>query len=144
VQLATQYGIKMHEQKCEEYGVKETRVCNKKFPGISDRERPDLVVIDDGYLKVYEFKPENSKAKADGEKALNDYVPAVAAYYQSFFPNGRAGGIDKNKSQDGERRTKEIAEALEKSAKAWNGDKLNVQKELKTYTMCSKPIWELP
>lgn len=138
VQFASDYGIRMHESMCGNFGDSDTRVCNKRFDGINRKGRPDLVVIEGGYLKVYEFKPDNSKAKSQGEEQLKDYVPAVAKYYEQFFPNGRTGGIDKSKSQDSDRKVKEITKALENSPNAWDGNKLRVQKEVKTYKMCDR------
>jgi hypothetical protein len=145
VQFAIDYGIKRHQDMCKEHGKEETRVCDTKFKNVPNgRERPDLVVVEDQQLKVYEFKPDTTRAKNAGAKALEEsYVPAVKSYYEKFFPNGREGGIDRSKGEDEEFKTKEITEALAKSPKAWNGKELAVQREVKTYQVCEKPIWEL-
>jgi hypothetical protein len=100
--------------------------------------RPDLVAVESGHLVVYEFKPDNSKAKANGQEQVIKYLDAVAAYYQSFFENGRTGGFkDANPSEYG---GKGILNAIKNSPDTWSSDgrTLHTIPLVETYEMCEK------
>ncbi|HUE05185.1 MAG TPA: PD-(D/E)XK nuclease family protein [Bryobacteraceae bacterium] len=136
IQYAIEYGKKEHQDMCTKFGDSSTRVCDKNFPGIDGR--PDLVAIEGGHLVVYEFKPDNSKAKAKGEKQVRGYLDAVEAYYQKFFENGRTGGFkDTPPSEYG---GTAILNALKNSPETWSSDgqTLHSIPIVETYTMCEK------
>ncbi len=136
VQYAIEYGKKQHDYMGTRFGDPATRVYDKNFPGIEGR--PDLVAIEGGHLVVYEFKPDNSKAKARGEEQVLGYLAAVEAYYQKFFEKGRTGGFkDTPPSEYG---GKDILNALQKSPEAWSGDgqTLHSIPVVETYAMCEK------
>ncbi|MGB5053463.1 MAG: hypothetical protein WBO24_03595 [Nitrospirales bacterium] len=135
VQYAIEYGKKQHLEMCDDYG-ESPRVCDKDFPGADGR--PDLVAVTGGHLVVYEFKPDNSKAKDLGWKQVERYLVAVANYYQNFFEDGRNGGL-KNEP-DSNHGGKEILMRLKESKDAWRDDGKYLQAipEVKTYSMCEK------
>lgn len=135
VQYAIEYGKQQHRDMCDKFG-QQPRVCDKNFPGMDGR--PDLVAIDSGHLVVYEFKPDNSNAKDRGWKQVADYLPAVVAYYQSFFEDGRNGGF---KGQpDSDHGGIEMLEKLKASKDAWSSDgkQLQAVPMVQTYSMCDK------
>jgi hypothetical protein len=135
VQYAIEYGKKQHEDMCGEYGG-DPKVCDKNFPGLNGR--PDLVTVQSGHLVIYEFKPDNSKAKDKGERQVAGYMPGVVAYYQAFFEDGRNAGFkDKPDSDHG---GVKFLEELKASKDAWSSDGRELQAipEVKTYNMCEK------
>ncbi len=135
VQYAIEYGKEKHKDMCGEYGG-DPKVCDKNFPGVNGR--PDLVTVQSGHLVIYEFKPDNSKAKDKGEKQVVGYLPGVVAYYQSFFEDGRNAGFkDKPDSDHG---GVKFLEELKASKDAWSSDGRELQAipEVKTYNMCEK------
>lgn len=131
-----EYGKKQHDDMGTRFGEPSTRAYDKNFPGIDGR--PDLVAIENGHLVVYEFKPDNPKAKAKGEKQVHGYLDAVEAYYQTFFENGRTGGFkDTNPSDYG---GTAILKALANSPETWSGDGQTIHSIpiVETYKMCEK------
>jgi hypothetical protein len=135
VQYAIEYGKEQHQKMCGEYGG-DPKVCDQRFEGLEGR--PDLVTVEYGHLKVYEFKPNNNKAKSKGETQLSDYVPKVVAYYQKFFEDGRNGGF--KGEPDSEHGGVKFLKELKASKDAWStdGSLLQAIPELKTYEMCEK------
>lgn len=135
VQYAIEYGKKQHEDMCDKFG-EQPRVCDKNFPGMDGR--PDLVVVDSGHLVVYEFKPDNSAAKDRGWKQVQGYLSSVAAYYESFFENGRNSNF--KGEPDSDHGGKKILDNLKNSADAWTSDgkHLNPVPHVETYSMCDK------
>jgi hypothetical protein len=135
VQYAVEYGKKQHQEMCDRYGER-PRVCDQRFPGMDGR--PDLVTIESGHLVVYEFKPDNSKAKDLGWKQVQGYLAPVQNYYQSFFEDGRNGGF--KGEPDGDHGGKEILEKLKQAKDAWSGDgkTLAVIPHVETYSMCER------
>ncbi len=135
VQYAIEYGKKQHEEMCDRYGDR-PKVCDQRFPGMEGR--PDLVTVENGHLIVYEFKPDNSKAKDLGWRQVEGYLAPVVNYYQNFFEDGRNGGF--KGEPDSDHGGKEILNKLKQSKDAWSSDgkTLNVIPEVKTYRMCEK------
>jgi hypothetical protein len=135
VQYAIEYGKKQHEDMCGRYG-EQPKVCDKDFPGAEGR--PDLVTVESGHLVVYEFKPDNSKAKDLGWDQVKRYLAPVADYYQKFFGDGRNGEF--KDAPDSDHGGKDILEKLKQSTDAWSSDGKYLQAipEVKTYNMCDK------
>ncbi len=135
VQYAIEYGKKQHEDMCGRYG-EQPKVCDKDFPGADGR--PDLVTVESGHLVVYEFKPDNSKAKDLGWNQVKRYLAPVADYYQKFFEDGRNGEF--KGEPDSDRGGKAILEKLKQSKDTWSSDGKYLQAipEVKTYNMCEK------
>jgi hypothetical protein len=133
VQYAIEYGKKQHTDMCGKFG-NTPRVCDQDFSGI----RPDLVVVDSGHLVVYEFKPDNSKAKSRGWKQVADYLPVVVNYYQQYFEDGRNGGFKGEPPSD--YGGAEILKILKNSPDAWSSDgkTLLAIPQVQTYSMCDK------
>lgn len=138
VQLAIKYGVDMHRNLCDSYKGTAS-VCDQEFPTLSDR-RPDLVAVNSDGLWVYEFKPEG-RAEQAGWKQLADYVPAVLAYYQPFFPKGQHGGFEGK--PDDKFGGQAILDALDAEDDAWEsgGSKLRVQSKVVPYHRCEKSIF---
>jgi len=135
VQYAIEYGKKQHADMCEEYGG-DPKVCDKNFPGL--KGRPDLVTVESGHLVIYEFKPDNSKAKDKGERQVAGYLPGVVAYYQAFFEDGRNAGF--KGEPDSDHGNIKFLKQLKASRDAWSSDGSELQAipEVKTYNMCEK------
>jgi hypothetical protein len=135
VQYAIEYGKKLHKDMCGEYGG-DPKVCDKNFPGLNGR--PDLVTVESGHLVIYEFKPDNSKAKDKGERQVAGYLPGVVAYYQAFFKDGRNAGF--KDEPDSDHGGIKFLEELKASKDAWSSDGRELQAipEVKTYNMCEK------
>jgi hypothetical protein len=117
VQYAIEYGKKQHEEMCGRYG-ESPKVCDKDFPGAEGR--PDLVTVESGHLVVYEFKPDNSKAKDLGWDQVKRYLAPVVSYYQNFFEDGRNGEF--KGEPDSDHGGKEFLENLKQSKDAWSSD----------------------
>jgi hypothetical protein len=135
VQYAIEYGKQQHKDMCDKFG-EQPRVCDQNFPGMEGR--PDLVAIEGGHLMVYEFKPNNDAAKNRGWKQVDDYLPAVVSYYQSFFEDGRNG--DFKGEPDSDHGGRNILEKLKASKDAWSpdGKELLGVPMVQTYDMCEK------
>ena len=138
VQLAIKYGVDMHKSLCDSYRGTAS-VCDQEFPTLSDR-RPDLVAVNGDGLWVYEFKPEG-RAEQAGWKQLADYVPAVLAYYQTFFPKGQHGGFEGK--LDDKFGGQAMLDAIDAQDDAWQsgGSQLKVQSKVVTYHRCEKSIF---
>jgi hypothetical protein len=138
VQYAIAYGIQQHKEMCDSYGISPFKICDQEYPGADGR--PDLVTLVDGHLVIYEFKPDNSKAKDAGAKQLERYLVAVVNYYQQFFEDGKFGGFKGEPS--GDLGGKAILEKLRKSNDAWSSDGKQLQAipQLMTYHMCEKRV----
>lgn len=135
-QFALEYGKKQHEDMCDRYKGNSIRVCDMNFPGAEGR--PDLVTVRDGHLVVFEFKPDNSKAKNLGWDQVKRYLAPVVSYYQAFFEDGRNGGFKDAPNRDyGE---KKILELLKESKNAWSPDGKYLQAipQVETYKICDK------
>lgn len=133
-QFALEYGKKKHEDMCEYYKKNGIMVCDEYFNGAEGR--PDLVTVIDGHLVVFEFKPDNSKAKNLGWDQVKRYLAPVVSYYQDFFEDGRNGGFkDVPKSEYG---GKKILKLLKESKNAWSSDGKYLQAipQVETYKMC--------
>lgn len=135
VQFAIEYGKAQHKDMCYRYGDASTRACDQYFDGMDGR--PDLVVMDGGNLMVYEFKPDNPRAKAKGEKQLKDYLPAVEAFYERFFVDGRDGGFAGD-PPDSDHGGQAILDALANSPAAWSGKSIRPVGKVETYQMCDQ------
>lgn len=135
VQYAIEYGKKQHEDMCDRFG-ESPKICDQRFPGMDGR--PDLVAMESGHLVVFEFKPDNSKAKSLGWDQVGGYLPAVQSYYQSFFEDGRNAGFKGEPDSDHGGRA--ILEKLKDSKDAWSSDGkvLQVVPHVETYSMCEK------
>jgi Restriction endonuclease fold toxin 9 len=136
VQEAIAYGIQAHKDMCNDFKGKAS-ACDAEFPTLSGK-RPDLVTVNSNGLVIYEFKPDNSKAKSMGERQVAGYVKGVAAYYQKFFPNGRT--LETNGEPDRDFGGSDMLKALKEEPRAWESDDktLKIQTEVKTYRMCDK------
>ena len=136
IQFAIEYGKKMHDDMCDDFG-ESPRVCDKNFPGMDGR--PDLVTFESGHLVIYEFKPDNSRAKSLGWDQVKDYLEPVQEYYQSFFVNGREGEF--KGEPDSDHGGKTMIEKLKASKDAWESDgkTLRVIPEVRTYRVCDQP-----
>lgn len=137
VQFAIDYGKKQHEDMCDDFGESNTRVCDENFPGMDGR--PDLVTFESGRLVIYEFKPDNSRAKSLGWDQVEDYLEPVAEYYQSFFVDGRESEF--KGEPDSDHGGKAMIEKLKASKDAWESDgkTLRVIPEVRTYRICDQP-----
>ena len=135
VQYAIEYGKQQHKDMCDKYG-EQPRVCDKNFPSMDGR--PDLVVIDGGHLIVYEFKPDNSAAKDRGSRQVANYLPGVAAYYESFFEDGRNSAF--KGEPDSDHGGVDMLKKLKDSPDAWTSDGKHLQPvpHVETYRMCDK------
>jgi len=135
VQYAIEYGKQQHKDMCDEYGG-DPKVCDKNFPGFNGR--PDLVTVEGGHLVVYEFKPDNSKAKDKGERQVQGYLPGVVEYYQAFFEDGRNAGTQGEPDDD--HGGKKFLQELKASKDTWSSDGSHLEAipEVKTYNMCEK------
>lgn len=135
VQYAIEYGKQQHADMCGQYGDS-PKVCDKEFSGADGR--PDLVAVESGHLVVYEFKPDNSKAKDLGWDQVKRYLSPVVNYYQDFFEDGRNGGF--KGEPDSDHGGKEMLEKLKQSKDAWSSDGKYLQAipDVKTYNMCEK------
>lgn len=135
VQYAIEYGKKQHEYMCGQNGDS-PKVCDKEYPGADGR--PDLVTFENGHLVIYEFKPDNSKAKDLGWDQVERYLAPVVNYYQNFFEDGRNAGF--KGEPDSNRGGKDMLEKLKQSKDAWSSDGKYLQAipEVKTYSMCEK------
>ena len=133
VRYAIEYGKKQHESMCDQY--KDVgRVCDQEFSGANGR--PDLVTVTNGLLMIYEFKPNNSKARDKGWDQVKRYRAPVVAYYQQYLPDGPSGPV--NGSPPGDYGGDQIIKALQNSSRAWNGKSLQATPEVKTYDMCDQ------
>lgn len=135
VQYAIEYGKDQHRDMCDRYG-ESPKVCDKDFPGADGR--PDLVTVERGHLVVYEFKPDNSRAKDLGWNQVKRYLAPVVDYYQKFFPDGREGEL--KGEPDSDHGGKDFLERLRQSKDAWSSDGKYLQAipEVQTYRMCDK------
>jgi|GEM_PF-2822402 len=135
VQYAIEYGKTQHQEMCGKFG-EQPRVCDKNFPGMDGR--PDLVAVESGHLVVYEFKPDNSKAKDRGWKQVAGYLPGVVSYYEQFFEDGRNGGF--KGEPDSDHGGIEMLKKLKASKDTWSsdGNQLQAQPVVETYKMCEK------
>jgi hypothetical protein len=136
VQYAIEYGKQQHKEMCDRYGVSPLKICDQEYPGADGR--PDLVTFDNGHLVIYEFKPDNSKAKDAGERQLERYLVAVVNYYQQYFVDGKNAGFKGEPS--GDLGGKVILEKLRSSNDAWSSDGRQLQAipQLITYNRCEK------
>lgn len=92
VQHAIEYGKQQHK-KMEGESRHACEVRDESFPGSA--ERPDCV--SGSQCIIYEFKPDNAKAKAKGETQLKGYKSSVEKYYQASMdrrqtPDSKHGG----------------------------------------------------
>jgi hypothetical protein len=134
VQYAIEYGKQKHESMCGSHGGT-PKVCDQTFP--SFKGRPDLVTVEGGHLVIYEFKPNNDRAKSNGQKQVEEYLPEVVAYYQTFFPEGRNG---KTKGKpDGDLGGENMLIELKKSD-TWVNDNMTIEAipHVDTYDMCEE------
>ncbi|GAA4018384.1 hypothetical protein GCM10022631_34180 [Deinococcus rubellus] len=137
VQFALEYGKKAHADLCSSASAV-VKVCDRTFDGLSG-QRPDLVLVNGDGLWVYEFKPDNRDQISKGEKQLDAYAPAIAAYYQKFFLKGRHGGFDGE--PDSDHGGAAMLKAIDDESDAWHGDtQLEVRRAVVTYQVCEKPF----
>lgn len=138
-QFALEYGKKQHEEMCDRYKDNSIRVCDRDFSGADGRS--DLVTVSNGHLIVFEFKPDNSKAKNLGWDQVKRYLAPVVSYYQDFFEDGRNGGFKKDPADNPEDYGgKKIFELLKESKDAWSSDGKYLQAipQVETYRVCDK------
>lgn len=136
-QFALEYGQKQHREMCDRYNANSIMVCDMNFSGADGR--PDLVTVRDGHLMVFEFKPDNNKAKNLGWDQVKRYLAPVVDHYQQFFEDGRNGGFKKD--PDGNKHGgRKILELLKKSKEAWSSDGKYLQAipQVETYRVCDK------
>lgn len=136
VQFAIEYGKKQHEDMCDRYKDNSIMVCDMNFPGADGR--PDLVTVSDGRLVVFEFKPDNGKAKNLGWDQVKRYLAPVVNYYQQFFEDGRNGELKDRPDRD--YGGMKILELLKESKEAWSSDGKYLQAipQVETYNICEK------
>lgn len=134
-QFAIEYGKKRHEDLCGSEG-ETPRICDKTWPGLDGR--PDLVFVNTDGLWIYEFKPDNQKARSAGERQVRGYVDGVQRYFQQFFPKGREGGSVG--TPDSDHQGESFLKKLKETPSAWSSDGSQIQARWKvvTYAMCDK------
>ncbi|MFA6093307.1 MAG: hypothetical protein WCU88_10260 [Elusimicrobiota bacterium] len=121
VQQAEEYGKQQHKRMEAESrhscGVKDTAF-------VGGDERPDCV--SGAMCTIFEFKPENSRARGKGQSQLSRYQKQVTSYYQSCIdgrkiPDSKFGGKDM------------ISKIVGKCLKS---GKVEFKTSLSTYKMC--------
>ena len=118
VQHAIEYGKQQHTSMSSSFR------CDVADQQFDSSDRPDCVVF--ASCTIYELKPNNSAAKAKGEKQLDDYLKLVTDYYQKLIDSGDSADSDHGGS-----------DAISKLAGCIGDDKKIVFKtEVATYDMC--------
>src|SRR5258707_5424474 len=93
-----QYAMEYGKQKHEDMGRSSDFYCDVVDKEISGADgRPDCISA--RRCMVYEFKPDNDRAKSKGQEQLSRYVPAVNQYYSALItrkdtPDSDRGGSD--------------------------------------------------
>lgn len=123
VQYAIEYGKQQHK-KMEAESRHACEVRDQVFPGSS--ERPDCV--SGSQCIIYEFKPDNSKAKSKGEAQLRNYKNYVEKYYQDLM----------NKRQTPDARHGDKAMIGKIVAKCLESGKVRFKTKISAYQMCQK------
>jgi hypothetical protein len=140
IQFAIEYG----KQKHEDMGRSSDFYCDvvdKEIPGGDGR--PDCVSA--RKCMVYEFKPDNDRAKTKGEQQLfssPNYVATVNQYYSAL--------ITKNEKPDSDRGGEDIIKRIHENKECYEGDwpdggdpkgeiKTKFRGEVKTYRPCENP-----
>ncbi len=136
VQFAINYGVQKHKDLCGSTG-ESPKICDKTWPTVDGR--PDLVYLDSSGLWILEFKPNNERAKSEGERQVRDYVDGVEAYFQNFFPQGRQGGY--SSTPDSDHGGEDMAKKLLATDEVWtsNGDAIEASWKVVTYDRCEEP-----
>jgi hypothetical protein len=81
IQYAIEYGKQQHASMERRFSCD---VADKPYPNAGGR--PDCVNV--SRCMVYEFKPNNQRARSQGNEQLGRYVPAVNRYYAQFLQGG--------------------------------------------------------
>lgn len=119
VQHAIEYGKQQHGSMSSSFNCD---VYDKRFG--SDDERPDCIVFSD--CAIYEFKPDNQRARDKGFDQLRGYLESVTRYYQGLIDSGDSADSDHGGS-----------DALQKLAGCIGDDKkITFKTDVKTYNMC--------
>lgn len=134
IQFAIEYG----RQKHEDMGRSSDFYCDvvdKDIPGAEGR--PDCISA--RRCMVYEFKPDNDRAKGEGGKQLDRYVPAVNQYYSNF--------INRKETPDSDHGGSDIIKRIHENKDCYEGDwpdggdpageiKTKFRGEVRTYRPC--------
>lgn len=124
VQYAIEYGKQEHIRMAASSSYA-CQVVDKAIPGSS--MRPDCISATN--CMIYEFKPDNRRAKDRGETQLDGYHPAVTAYYQKL--------IDQEKtSADPDLGGEEIMTKLR--GQCMSGSSVTFKRKVEPYYMCEK------
>lgn len=134
IQYAIEYGKQKHND-MDSSSDYQCDVADKEISGADGR--PDCISA--RKCTVYEFKPDNDRAKSKGEEQLARYVPAVNQYYSNQItgketPDSDLGGSD-------------IIKLIHENKDCYEGDwpdggdpngeiRTKFKGEIKTYTPC--------
>jgi Restriction endonuclease fold toxin 9 len=121
VQYAIEYGKQQHRRMESAY---DCQVKDREFPSAGGR--PDCVSA--SRCTVFEFKPNNDRAKRKGEQQLGRYVTAVEDYYESSIEKRQLPGSDYG--------GQEIITKL--TARCMSGSSVELDARVETYAMCRK------
>jgi hypothetical protein len=128
VQYAVEYGKDRHSD-MESSSSYACDVKDESFDGADGR--PDCVSASlgsSGNCTVFEFKPENQKAKDKGDAQLSRYVPAVTRYYERMIAEGR--------TPDDRYGGQKIIDLIK--ARCMSGSNVRFEPKVATYRMCEK------
>jgi hypothetical protein len=133
-----QYALEYGKQKHADMGRSSDFNCDVEDKDIPDADgRPDC--ISGRRCMVYEFKPDNDRAKSKGEEQLSRYVPAVNQYYSNLITRKETPGSDYGGS--------DIIKYIHENRDCYEGDwpsgeepkgeiKTKFKGEVKTYKPC--------
>ncbi len=86
IRYAIDYGVAQHTSMQSSYG------CDAHDVGFGTSDRPDCIVLE--RCMIYEFKPDNDRAKRNGRVQLDRYKPLVENYYTNLVRNGQDADSD--------------------------------------------------
>ena len=139
VQTTIAYGQAQHLEMCKEYGDSDKpKLCDVPFESMGDR-RPDLIAFEGTHMVVYEFKPDNQRAKDRGLKQLEDYAPHVQDFFEKYFvsgPNKGYTGVPDDDPYQGQK----MLDAIKAATDSWHDTDLQVDQKVATYNMCDNPF----
>lgn len=133
-----QYAMEYGKQKHEDMGRSSDFYCDVVDREISGADgRPDCISA--RRCTVYEFKPDNDRAKSKGEEQLSRYVPAVNQYY--------SGLITRKDTPDSDRGGSDIIKRIHENKDCYEGDwpdggdpngeiRTKFKGEIRTYRPC--------
>jgi hypothetical protein len=138
VQTAVAYGQAQHLEMCDEYGDSDKpKLCDVPFANMDNR-RPDLIAFEGTRMVIYEFKPDNQRAKDRGLEQLETYAPYVQDFFEKYFvsgPNKGYTGVPDDKYQG-----QKMLDAIKAAKDSWHDTDLQVDTKLATYNMCDNPF----